>query len=212
MAFLLRMRARGIADVGVLRALETIPRDLFVPHRYRDLALRDIALPIGSGQTMPEPWLVARMMEALDLTQGHRVLEIGTGSGYATAILARLAGEVVSLEIFEALALESAARMAALGLTDVKVICGDAFRLLPSLGLFDRILVHGVVHGTVPGLFESLAEGGIVLLARPAGTSKAMLTRIVHDGARGFEETALCPCRLGPLIEGIGGPGSASES
>jgi UDP-N-acetylenolpyruvoylglucosamine reductase len=91
MAFLLRMRARGISDVAVLRALETTPRDLFVPHRYRDLALRDMALPIPCGQTMPEAWLVAVMMEALDLAPHHRVLEIGAGSGYATAIAARLA-------------------------------------------------------------------------------------------------------------------------
>ena len=86
MAFLLRMRARGISDVAVLRALETTPRELFVPHRYRDLALRDIALPIPCGQTMPEAWLVARMMEALDLEPRHRLLEIGAGSGYATAM------------------------------------------------------------------------------------------------------------------------------
>ena len=115
MAFLLRLRARGIADVTVLRALETVPRERFVPHRYRDLALRDIALPIACGQTMPEAWLVARMMEGLDLAPNHRVLEVGAGSGYATAILARLAGEVVSCEIFEPLAVECAQRLARLG-------------------------------------------------------------------------------------------------
>ena len=200
MAFLLRMRARGISDVAVLRALETVPRDKFVPHRYRDLALRDIALPIGCGQTMPEPWLVARMMEGLDLGPRHRVLEIGAGSGYATAILARLAQEVVSFEIFEALALECAARIGSLGLTNVKIVHADAFHQAGLIGLFDRILVHGVVEGHPAGLFECLAEGGIVVMARRLEAGRAALVRIAHEGDGTFSETSLCPCRLSALI------------
>ena len=200
MAFLLRMRARGISDVAVLRALETVPRELFVPHRYRDLALRDIAMPIGCGQTMPEPWLVARMMEGLDLGPRHRVLEIGCGSGYATAILAKLVHEVVSFEIFEALAVECAARMATLGLDNVRVVHADAIERLGSLGLFDRILVHAVVEGRPAGLFECLAESGIIVLARREGLGRATLVRITHASGETFHETPLCPCRLGGLI------------
>ena len=200
MAFLLRLRARGISDLSVLRALEVVPRDVFGPHRYRDLALRDIALPIACGQTMPEAWLVARMMEALDLSQGHRVLEVGSGSGYATAILARLAGEVVSCEIFEPLAVECAARLSRLGLAHVKVLHGDVLDLMPDLGLFDRILVHGVIEGTPPCLMDSLAEGGVILLGRKGPRGMAQLTRIAHQASGGFTETPMGPCRLGALI------------
>ena len=200
MAFLLRMRARGISDVGVLRALETIPRELFVPHRYRDLAVRDMARPIPCGQTMPEAWLVARMMEALDLQPRHRVLEIGAGSGYATAIAARLAGEVVSCEIFEPLAVECEGRLARLGLANVKILQGDAFALLPDLGLFDRVLVHGTLEGTPAALIACLAQGGVILLARPGPRGGATLNRIAHQPSGEFTETALCPCRLGALI------------
>jgi len=206
MAFLLRMRARGISDVAVLRALETTPRELFVPHRYRDLALRDMALPIPCGQTMPEAWLVAKMMEGLDLAPRHRLLEIGAGSGYATAIAARLAGEVVSCEIFEPLAVECAGRLAGLGLANVRILQGDAFSLLPELGLFDRVLVHGTLEGVPQVLLECLAQGGVILLARRTGRDGAMLVRIAHQPSGAFTEAALCPCRLGALI----GPNAAT--
>ena len=95
-AFHLRMRARGVQDLAVLRAFELVPRQTFVPHRYLDLASRDLALPIGCGQTLDEPWLVARMIEALSVERGHRVLEIGAGTGSTAAILAQLAAEVIS--------------------------------------------------------------------------------------------------------------------
>ena len=206
MAFLLRLRARGISDVSVLRAIETTPRELFVPHRYRDLALRDMALPIPCGQTMPEAWLVARMMEALDLKPGHRVLEIGAGSGYATAVAARLAGEVVSCEIFEPLAVECAERLARLGLANVKIMRGDAFALLPSLGLFDRVLIHGTVEGLPPALLECLAQDGVIVMARKSAGRAATLVRIAHQPTGDFIQNNLCPCRLGALI----GPGAAS--
>ena len=200
MAFLLRMRARGISDVAVLRALETTPRDLFVPHRFRDLALRDMALPIPCGQTMPEAWLVAVMMEALDLAPHHRVLEIGAGSGYATAIAARLAGEVVSCEIFEPLAVECAGRLSALGLTNVKILSGDAFDLLPDLGLFDRVLAHGTLEGTPQPLLDCLTQQGVIVLARQQARGAATLTRIVHQMSGAFAESSICPCRLGALL------------
>lgn len=199
MAFLLRLRARGISDVAVLRALELVPRDLFVPIRYRDLAWRDMALPIACGQTMPEAWLVARMMEALDLDASHRVLEIGTGSGYATAMLAQLAGEVVSYEVFEALSVESRTRLQNLGLTNVAIHHGDAFEALGSLGQFDRILVHGIVEWMPDALLGALKDGGIMVLGRRGGVKSAMLTKLVKDGAA-LSETELCACRLGGLI------------
>ncbi|MDB5568893.1 MAG: Protein-L-isoaspartate(D-aspartate) O-methyltransferase [Hyphomicrobiales bacterium] len=206
MAFLLALRAKGIADVSVLRALEMAPRENFVPRRHVDLALRDIALPIPCGQTMPEPFLVARMMEALDLKPAHRVLEIGAGSGYATAILAQLAGQVISFERFRSLAVEAQMRLQALGLNNAHVEWDDGLDALASIrlegaDLFDRILVHGVVDGQPTALMEALSEGGIIVMARHLEGRGRRLVRIVHrDG--GFEESELHRCRLGPLLAG----------
>lgn len=123
-AFLLAMRARGIQDLNVLRALEMVPREIFVPHRYADLARRPLALPLRCGQTLPEPWLAARMIEALAPASHHLVLEIGTGSGYATALLARLAREVISIERFQSLAVEAGARLEQLRVGNASVIWG----------------------------------------------------------------------------------------
>jgi protein-L-isoaspartate(D-aspartate) O-methyltransferase len=202
MAFLLRLRARGIADVSVLRALETVPREKFVPHRHVDLALRDIALPIACGQTMPEPWLVARMMEALAIAPKHRVLEIGTGSGYATAILARLAGEVVSIERFAGLAHQSAARLEHLGIVNARVLHGDGLAIVPDLGLFDRILIHGAVDHLPDAINGALAEGGIILHGR-RGEEGVTLLRIVHSPGGEWARAEICPCRLTPLVAGV---------
>src|SRR6202011_6225424 len=124
-AFLMDLRARGIQDLGLLRALENVPREIFVPHRFADLARRAIALPLRCGQTLPEPWLTARMIEALAPSQHHRVLEIGTGSGYATALLARLSLEVLSIERFQSLAIEAEERLARLGITNAAIAFGD---------------------------------------------------------------------------------------
>ena len=143
MAFLLGLRGRGISDIAVLRALEVAPRESFVPRQYADLAWRDIALPIACGQTMPEPWLVARMMESLGVSAAHRVLEIGSGSGYATAILAQLAGEVVSFERYRSLAVEARTRLEALGFSNASIHWDDGLAAAAEAGRFDRILVHG---------------------------------------------------------------------
>ena len=124
--FMLRLRARGIRDLRLLRALERAPRSLFMPQRYADVAARDIALPIGGGQTSPPPSVVAAMIEALDPPPRGRVLEVGAGSGYATALLAQLSGEVVSLERRRTLALEAAARLSAFGVDNARVEWADA--------------------------------------------------------------------------------------
>ncbi len=201
MAFLLRLRARGIADLNILRALETIPRENFAPHRYRDLALREVALPIACGQTMSEPWLTARMIEALDLTPIHHVLEIGSGSGFATAILARLSARVVSVERFRSLSVEAATRLAHLGLTNVEVLWGDGLALPPEQGPFDRILVHGTIEGLPEALFSLLADGGSIVTGR-ATAQGVRIVRLSH-GAAGVVEDDICAGRLRPLIPGV---------
>jgi protein-L-isoaspartate(D-aspartate) O-methyltransferase len=201
MSFVLGLRAGGISNLDVLRALEKVPRGRFVPHRYVDLALRNVALPIGCGQTMPEPILVARMIEALEPAPGLRILEIGTGSGYATAILAQIAREVLSIERFQSLAGEAAARLERLGIGNARIVWGDGLALPPEAGLFDRILIHAAVEPLPPPIAALLAAGGATVHARSAGQGRARLIRRT-GGQAGFEETDIGPCRLGPLIAG----------
>jgi protein-L-isoaspartate(D-aspartate) O-methyltransferase len=182
MEFVLGLRVRGIADVNVLRALELVPREAFAPHKYRDLALRDVALPIACGQTMPEPFLVARMIEALRVEPGQRVLEIGTGSGYATAILASLGAKVVSYERFKTLAHAAQTRLAQLAPANVSVVWGDGLALAADSGPYDRILVHGVLNQEPDHFLELLADGGVIVAGRrQEGVAKQeAVTKIVR--------------------------------
>lgn len=195
--FLLLMRARGVGDLRLLRALERAPRALFMPQRYADIAARDIALPIGGGETAPPPSVVGAMIEALDLGPEHRVLEIGTGSGYAAALMAQMAGEVISLERRQTLALEATERLSAFGLNNVRVVLADGLGAQEG-GEFDRILVHALIEPPASGLIERLRPGGIMVAAslEPGSTEQRIirLTRRPDDGldvaafgfARGF--------------------------
>lgn len=166
MAFVLSLRERGVADIAVLRALETIPREIFVPHHFADLAWRDIALPIACGQTMPKPFEVARMMAALELEPHHRVLEIGTGSGYAASILSRLAAQVVSVERFRSLARAAQSRIESLSIANAQVRWGDGFDLPADAGVFDRIIIDVAIPDLPRALQAALAPGGLALFAR----------------------------------------------
>jgi protein-L-isoaspartate(D-aspartate) O-methyltransferase len=161
--FMLRLRARGIRDLRLLRALERAPRALFMPQRYADIAGRDIALPIGGGQTSPAPSLVAAMIEALDPAPRGRTLEVGTGSGYATALLAQLCAEVLSLERRRPLALEAAARLSAFGLDNVRVEWADALAFEGGGARFDSILVHALVEAPPARLLTLLNPGGALV-------------------------------------------------
>lgn len=196
-AFHLRLRARGIRDLGVLRAMELTPRQSFVPHHYLDLAMRDLALPIGCGQTLNEPWLVARMIEALSVTRTHRVLEIGSGSGYATAILAHLAGDVIGLERYQSLAVLAQARLVDLGLVNAAVVWGDGLDIPAQVEAFDRIIVHGVLAELPERLLDRLEPDGILVAARPRGDGQGIV-RWKQDA-----ETMICPCRFQPIVPGL---------
>jgi protein-L-isoaspartate(D-aspartate) O-methyltransferase len=200
MAFLLGLRARGVSDVAVLRALEAAPRESFVPRQYADLAWRDIALPIACGQTMPEPWLVARMMEALSVGRTHRALEIGAGSGYAAAILSQLAREVVSFERYRSLAVEARTRLEALGFQNASVSWEDGLAAAPGAGRFDRILVHGCLEAIPPSLADVLNDNGVLVAVRPGGRVRRLVRHV--KTAAGFEEADIAPCRTGPLLPG----------
>ena len=165
------------------------------------LGIPSIALPIACGQTMSEPWLTARMIEALLVSPEHRVLEIGSGSGYATAILARLASQVVSVERFKSLVVEAQTRLDLLGLTNVDVVWGDGLALPPEQGPFDRILIHGLLDGLPEAIFGLLADGGIIVAGR-AGEAGVRVVKLAH-GPTGVTGEDVCPARLRPLIPGV---------
>jgi protein-L-isoaspartate(D-aspartate) O-methyltransferase len=183
--FMLLMRARGVRDLELLRALERAPRALFMPQRYADIAGRDIALPIGCGQTAPPPSLVATMIELLALQPHHRVLEIGAGTGYATALIAQLAREVFSLERCQSLALEAATRIEAIGVSNARVAWADALSASAVEGRFDRIVVHALIEERFNRFVDLLGEDGVLIAARMVERASGREQRIVKMTRRG---------------------------
>ena len=201
--FTLRMRQRGLSDVRVLRALERTPRSFFMPQRYADIAARDIALPIGGGQTAPPPSTVAAMIEALKIAPTHRVLEIGAGSGYATALLGQLAAEVVALERCQSLAVEAAARLSAFGLANVSVAHADGLAPEATGGRFDRVIVHALIEPPAPRLIRWLSPGGM-LVAAIAGEDGQRIARLICEAEGAARAEALGAVRtLTPLVVGL---------
>src|SRR5215204_3811579 len=164
MQFLLMLRRRGITDAGVLRALDQVPREHFVDADLADVAYADRALPIACGQTIRQPYVVAYMSAQLGVQPQHRVLEIGTGSGYQAAILSRLAREVVSVERYRTLADLARSRLEAQAYNNVEVVAGDGFAGVSSRAPFDRIMVTAAAEDTPPALIEQLGEGGIMVV------------------------------------------------
>lgn len=192
-----QIEARDVRDSRVLAAMRLVPRHLFVPTEMQPYAHSDQPLPIGYGQTISQPYIVAFMSEALELKPEDRVLEIGTGSGYQAAVLARLAREVYSIEIVEPLAKEAEARLKRLGYTNVKVRVGDGYRGWPEAAPFDAIMVTAAPRHVPPPLVEQLREGGRLVL--PVGRFFQDLIRIrrTRDGER--RETLL-PVRFVPMV------------
>jgi protein-L-isoaspartate(D-aspartate) O-methyltransferase len=203
--FTLAMRARGINDLDLLRALERAPRALFMPPRFADIAGRDIALPIGCGQTSLPPTIVAAMIAALNIKPAHRVCEIGTGTGYCAALLAQLANTVVSLERFQTLALEAQARLKTFGLSNVAVLWADGFEHHLSGERYDRIIVHGLIEP--PGeAFRSLIGPGGVLVAVVADPERGdqRIIRLIDTMSETIEAQDLSPARgMRPLEHGL---------
>ncbi len=170
--FTLAMRARGIENLDLLRALERVPRALFMPQRFADIAGRDIALPIGCGQTSPPPSVVAAMIAALDLRPSDAVCEIGTGTGYCTALLAQFAREVVSVERYQTLAVEASARVQAFGLAHVEIVWADGFAANLGDRTFDKVIAHGIVTPPARAFLDRLAPKG-AMVAALAGPGRA---------------------------------------
>jgi protein-L-isoaspartate(D-aspartate) O-methyltransferase len=173
-----QLRARGISDARVLDAILRVPRDQFVPERYRHQAYEDHPLPIGDDQTISQPYVVALMLESLQLTPADKVLEVGTGSGYVTALLAELAAQVFSIERHPALADSAREVLAALGETNVKVFTGDGTLGLPAVAPFDAILVSAAAPDLPSALLAQLGEGGRMIV--PVGSSDAQQLQFVR--------------------------------
>ena len=190
----------GIRDERVLAAFAEIPRHLFVPEHLRDAAEGDHPLPIGHGQTISQPFVVAYMTERLRLAGDERVLEVGTGSGYQTAILARLAEEVFSIEIVPELAARAReVLLGTLGLANVRLRTGDGALGWPEEAPFDRIMVTAAAPEVPPALVDQLAPGGRMIL--PVGAwAEAQVLRVVDRGSDGIVAAAdLLPVRFVPL-------------
>jgi protein-L-isoaspartate(D-aspartate) O-methyltransferase len=201
MMFQLGLRRRGISDQAVLRAMEAVPRDRFVEPRYREGAWRDAALPIACGQTISQPFVVAFMTEQLKLGPRHRVLEIGTGSGYQAAILSRLAGDVVSVERFKTLADRARAKLAELGCRNVEVLFADGSDLPEAVGTFDRILVTAAMPEIPQRLLDLLDPGGILIAPIGPAHGRQTLVRLRRT-AEGDERKSLLDVRFVPALHG----------
>jgi protein-L-isoaspartate(D-aspartate) O-methyltransferase len=202
MAFLLALRKRGIRNTRVLRALETVPRERFVEEAQQGFAFADQALPIACGQTISQPYVVAAMTEALEIGPHHKVLEIGTGSGYQAAILGRLAWEVFTIERYRTLAETARARLAALGLNNVTVIVGDGTKGDPEHAPFDRVIVTAATPEIPAALLDELAPDGILIAPIGPTGGVQQLTRVHKKPDGSLERRTLMAVRFVPLIPG----------
>ena len=192
-----QLRPRGISDRRVLEAMSTVPRHLFVPESQRDRAYGDFPLPIGYSQTISQPYIVAFMTQALSLSPGHRVLEIGTGSGYQAAVLATLARDVYTIEIVPELADRSRATLASLGFRNVHVRAGNGYLGWAEHAPYDRIMVTAAPDEVPPALVEQLRVGG--LMAIPVGTGTQEL-RILRKSPSGMALLQTLPVRFVPMV------------
>jgi protein-L-isoaspartate(D-aspartate) O-methyltransferase len=202
MMFQLTLRRRGISDQAVLRAMEEIPREAFVETADRADAYRDSALAIACGQTISQPFVVAYMTEQLHLQKQHRVLEIGTGSGYQAAILSRLAGQVLTIERFRTLADAARLRLERLGCANVEVVFGDGFDLPPGGGQFDRIIVTAAMEQIPESLVGRLESGGILIAPVGPHHGTQTLVRLTKTDA-GIERRELVDVRFVPALPGV---------
>src|SRR5215467_4356710 len=205
MEFLLTLRRRGIVDQAVLRAMDEVPRECFVEAAFSGAAYADQALPIACGQTISQPYVVAYMTEQLDVRREHRVLEVGTGSGYQAAVLAHLAREVTTVERYRTLADAARRRLQRAGLTNVTVVLGDGLTGVPQHAPYDRIVVTAAAERIPDALVDELAEGGVMVLpVGPHGDAQRIVRLTKTD--KGVAREDLIWVRFVPLL-----PGQARE-
>ncbi|MEM7171406.1 MAG: protein-L-isoaspartate(D-aspartate) O-methyltransferase [Pseudomonadota bacterium] len=200
---IMQLRKVGISDTDVLSALERIPREAFVPHSFLDQAYENMALPIGQGQTLSQPQVVAIMTQALKLQKRQKVLEIGTGSGYQAAILSRLCRRVYSIERFRELLEIAEKRFIDLRLHNITARCGDGWKGWPEQAPFDRIIVTAAPP-SIPGkLVDQLGEGGLLVLPVGRTSRDQELLRVTRQADGSMTEESLGTVRFVPLIEGL---------
>jgi len=197
-----QLRARGIGDERVLDAMSRVSRHEFTAGRYRDQAYEDYPLPIGEGQTISQPYIVALMLEALALSPTDRVLEVGTGSGYVTALLAELAAQVVSIERYAVLADEARDLLAQLGYSNVRVIVGDGSQGFPAGAPYHAIIVSAAAPEVPRALLAQLAEGGRMII--PVGPYDSQQLQLIHMHHGQPQTTPRELCRFVPLVSGEG--------
>ncbi|WP_233548437.1 protein-L-isoaspartate(D-aspartate) O-methyltransferase [Aurantiacibacter zhengii] len=197
-----QLAARGVDDDAILSAFRKVPREEFVPEDLREFAYDDAPLPIGEGQTISQPFIVACMIDAAEIASGHRVLEVGAGSGYAAAVMSCIAGEVHAVERHEKLAREAASRIGRLGYDNCTIIAGDGMAGLPAEAPFDAILVAARIGQVPDALKHQLKVGGRLIV--PVGGDDIQqlrcITRIAQDG---WESHDITPVRFVPLLEGV---------
>jgi protein-L-isoaspartate(D-aspartate) O-methyltransferase len=201
MEFMLMLRRRGISDRAVLRAMDDVPREYFVEQGYAGTAYTDQALPIACGQTISQPYVVAYMTEKLAVGPHHRVLEVGTGSGYQAAVLSRIAREVVTIERYRTLAETARIRLKTLGYHNVDVVIGDGLSGWPVRAPFERIIVTAAAEKIPEALVEQLAEGGIMILPLgPHGGAQELVKLTKRKDELDRED--LIAVRFVPLLPG----------
>ena len=202
MMFQLTLRRRGISDQAVLRTMEEVPREVFVAAGDRGHAYRDSALGIACGQTISQPFVVAYMTEQLQLRKDHKVLEIGTGSGYQAAVLSRLCAHVLTIERYRTLADTARDRLEALGYFNIEVMYGDGFDIPPGAGDFDRIIVTAAMEQIPDTLQKRLEPGGILIAPVGPHHGTQTLVRLTRKDS-GFERKELVDVRFVPALPGI---------
>ena len=202
MMFQLTLRRRGISDQSVLRTMEEVPREVFVTAIDRSHAYRDSALGIACGQTISQPFVVAYMTEQLQLGKDHRVLEIGTGSGYQAAVLSRLGKHVLTIERYRTLADSARKRLEKLGYYNIEVMLGDGFDVPAGAGNFERIIVTAAMEQIPDKLLARLVPGGILIA--PVGPHQGTQTLVrVFRTDSGFDRKELVDVRFVPALPGI---------
>jgi len=200
--FIMGLRSQGIRDTRVLEAMERVPRELFVEGAFVDQSYADRALPIACGQTISQPFIVAFMTDRLKVTERHKVLEIGTGSGYQAAILSHLCRRLYTIERYRTLADTAGKRFKELKLTNITQLVGDGAKGWPAQAPFDRIIVTAAAKEVPQALIDQLAPDGILLIPIEEKPGKQDLVRLTKTEA-GIERESILPVRFVPLVAGV---------
>lgn len=201
---IMKLRLAGITDTAVLSAIERVPRDAFIPAAFQDKVFDDIALPIARGQTISQPSVVAAMTEALQLNDRHKVLEIGTGSGYQAAILAKMARRVYSIERHDVLYQEAYDRLHSLNIHNITLLCGDGLLGWPAQKPFDRIVLTAAAFKTPPeALIDQLAINGIMIAPVGLTSGDQHLMRFIKQEDGSLAQEKLFPVRFVPLLPDV---------